>query len=328
MSDTIYARPGEAFYSELDNAPTGLVGTLGVRIIDKSDESIVLARTTAGIVESPAGSGRYKFTGTAPEMKGDYSVFWDTGEVSPGTTASDDLVVTHDPPVPFAGPGGYPSTGELVEASNLKALTELDETVQDGLRAEAILAVEAACRQSFTVEGADDEPVSRKLDGTGGDVLYLPKRLVELAGIEASGTAISGADVELSERHDRLCLPDPRSGSNWLTQTVSEATGGEHRAFPSGPAAVTVTGIWGWAPDEVPAAIATALRYDMEDRAVANAHALAETVRSARGLGVTGLSQGGLSLQMDGREVAVSTRVRRLLANAELIWHGPAGALA
>jgi hypothetical protein len=228
----------------------------------------------------------------------------------------------------------YPSTAELVAASSNATLQGLEGTEQDGLREEAILAVEGACKQSFTLEGdsgsgsGDDEPTTRKLDGTGSNVLYLPKRLVELTGIEAPGTAISAADVELSERHDRLCLPDPRSGTNWLTQAMAEATGAEHRAFPSGPAAVSVTGIWGWTPEEVPAAIATALRYDMEDRAVANAHALADTVRSAKGLGVTGLSQGGFSLQLDGREVAVSTRVRRILSDAELIWHGPAGALA
>lgn len=105
MSDTIYSRPGETFYSELDNAPTGMVGTLGVRVLAKSDESTVTARTTAGIVESPAGSGRYKATLTAPNAAGAYTVLWDTGTVSPTTTASDDLSVTYDlPPTVQSGP--------------------------------------------------------------------------------------------------------------------------------------------------------------------------------------------------------------------------------
>ena len=159
-------------------------------------------------------------------------------------------------------------------------------------------------------------------------MLYLPKRLVELVSIEVSGGVISADDVEVSEKRDRLSLPDPRSGTTWLTQAFAEARGLENRAFPSGPAAVEVSGVWGWADDEVPAAAAVALRYDMEDRAVANAHSLADTVRSAKGLGVSGLSQGSLSMQFDGREAAVSTRVRRVLADAKLIWHGPVGALA
>ncbi len=98
MSDAIYSAPGATFYSELDNAPTGLVGSIGVRIIRKSDETTVTARSTEGIVESPAGSGRYKATLEAPDAAGDYTVFWDTGTVSPSTTASDDLIVTYDLP--------------------------------------------------------------------------------------------------------------------------------------------------------------------------------------------------------------------------------------
>lgn len=227
----------------------------------------------------------------------------------------------------------YPTTTELVAASSNAVLKGLEESEQDGLRDEAILAIEGACRQSFTLEGdsgsgsGDGGPVTRKLDGTGGDTLYLPKRLVELVSLEVPGGAISADDVDLSERRDRLVLPDPRSGTNWLTQAVAEAIGSVHRCFPAGPAAIDVTGTWGWAANEVPAAVATALRYDMEDRAVANEHALADTVRSAKALGVTGLSQGGLSMQLDGRESAVSARVRRILTNAGLIWHGPVGAV-
>lgn len=106
MSDTIYSAPGATFFSELDSAATGLVGTVGVRLIRKSDEVVVTARTTAGIVEFPAGSGRYVFTGTAPAVAGAYTVFWDTGTVTPSTTASDDLVVTYNLPTGGAEPPG------------------------------------------------------------------------------------------------------------------------------------------------------------------------------------------------------------------------------
>jgi hypothetical protein len=92
MSDII-AAPDATFLSELDNAPTGLVGTIGVRIIRDSDQVEVLARTTKGIVESPAGSGHYTATLVAPSTAGDYSVLWDSGTVTPSTTAVDDLVV-------------------------------------------------------------------------------------------------------------------------------------------------------------------------------------------------------------------------------------------
>lgn len=101
---TIYASPGEAVYSELSGAPTGLVGTIGVQILRKSDESVVTARSTAGIVEFPAGTGHYRATLAAPETGGAYTVLWDDG-TKPLTAAhisTDDLTVTYSKPP--AGP--------------------------------------------------------------------------------------------------------------------------------------------------------------------------------------------------------------------------------
>lgn len=123
MSDTIYSKPGATFYSELNNAPTGLVGVVGVRILRKSDSAEVLARTTKGIIETPAGSGHYVATLTAPSATGDYTVFWDTGEVTPETTASDDLVVTFQSlssllaPSPPSSPGVVPGLTGFRDAS-------------------------------------------------------------------------------------------------------------------------------------------------------------------------------------------------------------------
>ena len=90
----IFAAPGATFYPELDAAPTGLMGTLGVRILRNIDNVEVLPRTTLGITEAPAGSGHYTAVLIAPVDPGEYSVFWDTGTVTPQTTASEDLTVT------------------------------------------------------------------------------------------------------------------------------------------------------------------------------------------------------------------------------------------
>lgn len=88
----IYARTGHTFEATLDNAPTGLTGTLGVAIYDTpADEDPIVARTTAGIAESPAGSGLYAVTLTAPDDSGTYSVVWDDGD---GNYAREDLIVS------------------------------------------------------------------------------------------------------------------------------------------------------------------------------------------------------------------------------------------
>jgi hypothetical protein len=88
----ITAAPNEQFRATIDNAPTGLAGVMGVQILD-ANQNPVVARTTVGIVEGPAGSGFYGVTLTAPAIEGDYTVFWDSGTVTPTTTTGQDLVV-------------------------------------------------------------------------------------------------------------------------------------------------------------------------------------------------------------------------------------------
>lgn len=72
--------------------PTGLTGTIGVRVLDNQGVTTT-ARTTSGISEYPSGSGFYVALLTAPATAGIYTVLWDTGTLSPGTTASEDMTV-------------------------------------------------------------------------------------------------------------------------------------------------------------------------------------------------------------------------------------------
>lgn len=96
----IYAAPGASFEARVEGFATGLTGTVGVRLLDNVGGTTT-ARVTAGIIENPASSGSYVVTMTAPAGSGQYAVFWDTGTVSPTTTASEDLTVT---------PSGYSTT--------------------------------------------------------------------------------------------------------------------------------------------------------------------------------------------------------------------------
>jgi hypothetical protein len=86
----IYAAPSTTFEAATEPVTTGLVSTIGVRIVD-GQGATTTARTTAGIVETPAGSGIYVATLTAPATAGQYVVVWDTGS---GQYANEDLVVT------------------------------------------------------------------------------------------------------------------------------------------------------------------------------------------------------------------------------------------
>lgn len=80
---------GATFEATAENAPTGLVGVIGVAIEDGQGD-VVTARTTAGIVESPDDSGIYTATLTAPETMGQYLIVWDDGS---STYATEDLFV-------------------------------------------------------------------------------------------------------------------------------------------------------------------------------------------------------------------------------------------
>lgn len=70
-----YQRPGDTF-DAVETRATGLVGSLAVRIRDTADVDVV-ARSTAGVTESPAGSGLYEKTLTAPTTPGTYWIVWD-----------------------------------------------------------------------------------------------------------------------------------------------------------------------------------------------------------------------------------------------------------
>jgi hypothetical protein len=91
----IYASTGQPFEARMVNGPTGLFGTVGVRVLDNQG-AIVTARHTTGIIEDPAGSGSYVANLTAPLTIGQFTVLWDTdpaGVASPVNSTVEDLVV-------------------------------------------------------------------------------------------------------------------------------------------------------------------------------------------------------------------------------------------
>lgn len=105
------ARPGATFEVTAYNAPTGLVGTIGVHIEDGQGNT-VLARTTTGIVESPVSDGVYTATLTAPTTSGQYIVIFDTGGADPLVVVEDLLVTLADPGFSFPE-GSTPTVDEL-----------------------------------------------------------------------------------------------------------------------------------------------------------------------------------------------------------------------
>lgn len=117
-----YELPDATFSARVDSFDTGLTGTIGVQILDSLGD-VATARTTDGIIESPAGSGSYLATLTAPSTSGDYTIFWDAGTITPATTAGEQLNVTTTIPNWIPGSTPYATTSELFRVLKIRTPT-------------------------------------------------------------------------------------------------------------------------------------------------------------------------------------------------------------
>lgn len=93
----IFAQVGHTYEAMVEGMPTGLEGIIGIRVIDPTDDSTVLARTIAGISELVDGSGVYaRDDMPEPAESGRFAVIWDSGGDDP-IFASEELVVSAGP---------------------------------------------------------------------------------------------------------------------------------------------------------------------------------------------------------------------------------------
>lgn len=220
---------------------------------------------------------------------------------------------------------GYPTTAELVGASNVVELASLGAEQQDALRASAIEAIEAFCRQSFELDAAAELTVY----GAGTDELRLDRRLATPTSVTVDGQVLVTDDYTLSTTPNgsTLKLVSPIGGS-WLTR-VRRMPGDPGPLFADG-ATIIVAGEFGWTDAEWAAgdldAVAVAIRFDMEDQAQAEAHRLSATVRASRTLGLESVQQGNLSMALRPGEPGLSVRAQRKLLRYR--WTGRVGALA
>jgi hypothetical protein len=101
------------FTASAQGAATGLVGTIGVQVVNE-DGAVVIAHTTADIIELVEGSGVYLWTcPSGPAAIGRYQVVWDNGSTS---FAAEDLMVVAAP-ISTGGAAAppYPTIGTVTE---------------------------------------------------------------------------------------------------------------------------------------------------------------------------------------------------------------------
>jgi hypothetical protein len=160
---TVVAASGTVFEATVTDAPPNMVGEIGVQIQDGQGVATV-PRTTDGIVESPAASGFYTATLTAPIEVGQYLIVWDTGGPEPEFAVEDLLVeasIADDVEVFLDGILGKAAVNDTTYTAEMK---------QRAIEV-ALSAIERACDRRFRalVE-------TYTVDADGGTAVQLPCR--------------------------------------------------------------------------------------------------------------------------------------------------------
>lgn len=261
----IQVEPNAAFEA-VAKFPTGLTGTLGVRLIDNVGGTTI-NRATAGITEYPAGSGIYQKTLTAPGTAGQYTIVWDDAA---GHFAPDDLLVTTEVTSATIGSGNlYVTREELKTILRLANESYADEAID--------IAVEAASRACDGYKGKstgffassseiryysagpydtaidiDDaisiSEVAIDLDGSGGyATIWTEGNQFILDPANAVANGVPRRRLVLKTAGSFASIADPRDSLPMLVPTTS---------FPTYQRAIRVTATFGWAA--VPAGVKAA----------------------------------------------------------------------
>lgn len=164
----IQTQEAHQFDATLEGAPTGLTGTLGVRLVDPSSNTTLLARQTTGISEYPEGSGVYGVTLTAPAIGNNpspwtISVLWDTvpggSPLAPDDVFTEDLIIYGGPVPATPGLEGTPYfTADEFRARypDLADDTKYPDSLVDQYRELAEQAFEDACQRAFVPRTATE----------------------------------------------------------------------------------------------------------------------------------------------------------------------------
>lgn len=114
-----------------------------------------------------------------------------------------------------------------------------DNKVMESLQDLTRELVDELCVQSFDADGTEGEPTEVKVDGTGHDTLWLPKRLASLDKIRVYSSATAYTEYEAT---DFVAEAKYISWLSFVDPSLRLSTG----YFPKGVRNIGVLGIWGF----------------------------------------------------------------------------------
>lgn len=227
--------------------PTGLTGTLGVRIIDNAGAT-TLSRFTAGITEYPAGSGIYQVTLTSPGTAGQYSLAWDDAD---DHWAVEDLLVTAVLNETVVGTGNLYITVDDLRAILGTTGETYDETAIG-------LACQSASRAIDAFKGTRYYSNSETRLYTSRDrrdpVLPVDD-LVSLTSLTVDLDGDGTFEVTLASGSDYILEP-ANAALDGHPYTQIMLTPQSRRYWPRFPQAIKASGTFGWS--DTPAQVQTA----------------------------------------------------------------------
>ncbi len=124
-----YVEPSSDYTSRVFGLTTGLAGTVRFRLVDNDGtaDDPIYGPSTAGIIEDPAGSGSYVFTGgVAPSTEAKYSRIWDEGAATE-LVADEDMIVLSGVSSLIVAGDTYGNVDELARRLKINTPTDAQE---------------------------------------------------------------------------------------------------------------------------------------------------------------------------------------------------------
>lgn len=245
---SIYAVGGATIEATLFALETGKVGTYRVSILNTPGSTYFLNPTTSGIVEEPAGSGLYSWSGTAPTTVGQYSVVWDAGTTSQ-VLATEDLIITSTGTQPVPSAGNNLTTRAAVQAF----LESTDSSRNDAIDAaivNASAAITRYCAREFVPTASATRTFSVVPVETAGP---LGPYRVDLAPYDLRTITTAHLHYGTPEQvtmtaADYLLRPENSTAGTYtellIRKAVSVKTGDRFSNF--GTAELRIAGAWGF----------------------------------------------------------------------------------
>lgn len=191
-------KPGEDFNAAVSTAVTGQTGTLAVQVVLPGEQQVAIPRTTAGIVEFPAGSGNYGVELVAPVNPGEYLIVWDwagSGAITPANSHVEQLLINVWTPTDAQSNVLWPWLGGFEDWNP-------GEDVSEGAPGSSPIPTAADVRAVSNLPWADYGPLLAKDTGPGGLQVIVDR--AESAFFNITGQSLGSIDSKFAPQVRRV----------------------------------------------------------------------------------------------------------------------------